>query len=109
MRAVTDADDDNAGHHSTTTRATYRQLEGTQRVHMCNVQCSVGGSRGYAYQLSHSIHVGRNLPLLIVYSAHPNHWVHQKLQLPYDVQSHAGIMAAATTSSHATVTVFITL
>jgi len=25
---VTDADDDNAGHHSTTTRATYRQLKG---------------------------------------------------------------------------------
>jgi len=25
MRAVTDADDDDAGYHSTTTRATYRQ------------------------------------------------------------------------------------
>jgi len=27
LRAVTDADDDNAGRHSTTTRATYRQQE----------------------------------------------------------------------------------
>jgi len=49
LRAVTDADDDNAKCHSTITRATYRQLIKELRIALTPNEASVSGGKGHCF------------------------------------------------------------